>query len=288
VDEDFYSRISFQNTASENQAMDTAFAKQLVKGNYELYTFLKAERRFYVVKKDTLTYFLYNTLLDNHGEVIQQGNYSSRLVLLQRACGKPAFQNRSIEYGQKEMTNLFIDLNNCIAPGSATSLYHKSKLKTEIVVFAGGLPLGNQSQFSAEAVLRFSSPRLTRNTVLNIGVHFSNTVTTYTLGPQYYTGSPKPIPIQHQIICIPISIQYYFTNGRIRPYVYAGFSVGKLHETTESVALAQLGLQNGYGFSFLFGGGVEVRIVKRLFVKADYRNELLSQFPAIGIQYLIR
>jgi hypothetical protein len=70
--------------------------------------------------------------------------------------------------------------------------------------------------------------------------------------------------------------------------VYAGFSIGKLHETTESVALTQVGLQNGYGFSFLFGGGVEVRIVKRLFVKADYRNELLSQFPAIGIQYLIR
>ncbi|HMH32850.1 MAG TPA: outer membrane beta-barrel protein [Puia sp.] len=287
-DNNVYKSLSYQNIAEDVPVWETSFVKQLVRGQYDLYTLLKKERRFYIIKKDTVTYFLYSTVYSSGGEYQQQGNYSSRLVLLQRECEKLNANPQAAGFGQKEMSRFIFELDNCVAPGSAQTLYHPAKLVSELFIFAGGLPLGNNGQLTVEGQWRFSSPSLNKKTFLNIGIRYSYTTTSYTPDPTYY-GLTFPTQLQnHEIISVPLTIQYNFFNGTVRPYIYAGFSGSYLYETTGGEHSNDAGFQKSFGFSLVAGGGIEVRVVKRLFVKADYHYELLSQYPAIGIAYQIK
>ena len=283
VDQELYRKIIFNNLANDQATLDSCFARQLVGGVYALYTYWAGERRFYLATKDSATFFLFNSTYTGTGDLVQQGNYSSRLLLFQQACAKLGSRYESVGYGQKEMADYFQALNNCIKPGTSVSFYHKSKTKMEILAFVGGLPVGDQSQFTAEALLRFSSPRLSKNTFLNVGLHYAHVVTR---ASQLNSANLTYwITTKHDIYSLPITIQYNFATSWIRPYLYAGFSISDLHETDNGVQSSTSGFQENFGFTLVAGIGIEVRIVRRLFLRADYRYESLLQFPAIGIAY---
>src|ERR1700751_2678894 len=50
IDEDIFRSVKFLNTSLDNAQQDASFTKQLVLGKYELYTFTRKEKRFYIVR----------------------------------------------------------------------------------------------------------------------------------------------------------------------------------------------------------------------------------------------
>src|ERR1700682_3485182 len=64
--ENIYKSMRFMNTA-EDSVMETAFVKQLVRGEYNLYAYSKPDRRYYLLQKDETLYFLYDEVNRNSG-----------------------------------------------------------------------------------------------------------------------------------------------------------------------------------------------------------------------------
>ena len=79
--ENIYKSMRFMNTA-EDSVMETAFVKQLVRGEYNLYAYSKPDRRYYLLQKDETLYFLYDEVNRNSGEIIQKGNFYNYLNLV--------------------------------------------------------------------------------------------------------------------------------------------------------------------------------------------------------------
>ena len=68
IGNDIYLSKHFLNTAQDS-VMETVFVKQLVKGEYSLYSYSKEDLVFYLLQKDTTIYFLYDRVTDNLGEI---------------------------------------------------------------------------------------------------------------------------------------------------------------------------------------------------------------------------
>jgi hypothetical protein len=281
-----YKSISFLNTDPEILKRDSCFAKKLITGKYDLFVFARGDRQFYLIKNDTSTYFLYNSLLSNNGELITQGNYTNTLNLISIPCEKLASRYDRVGYGEKEMSDFVLALNKCISPETAVSYYQKPKSVMQIFLFAGGLPLGMQSQLTIEGLMRFSLPAVNKNTFLNVGLHYSSTHSAQSYVDPYYGDYSRNS--NHTIYSVPLTIQYDFISGIIRPYIYGGIGIAYLHQTVsgepEYIATLDKPVQN-FGISFVVGIGIEAKIINRLFVRVDYRYELVLQYPAIGIAY---
>src|SRR6516165_1435398 len=69
LDNDIFRKISFQNTTTGDAVTDSSFAKLLVSGFYELYTFERNDRRYYIVKNSAQSYLLYTNSYTQQGEV---------------------------------------------------------------------------------------------------------------------------------------------------------------------------------------------------------------------------
>ncbi len=280
-----YKSISFLNTDPEILKRDSCFARKLITGKYDLFVFARGDRQFYLIKNDTSTYFLYNSLLSNNGELITQGNYTNTLNLISIPCEKLASRYDRVGYGEKEMSDFVLALNKCISPETAVSYYQKPKSVMQIFLFAGGLPLGKNSQLTLDGSLRVSVPSVNKNTFLNIGLHYSSTHVISNRNDYYYGN--YTVTSTYNIFSVPLTIQYDFTRGRIRPYVYGGVGLGYLDQKILGTIYQYQGPlpTQKFGISLIVGGGIEAWIVKGLYIRADYRYELVSQYPSIGIAY---
>ncbi|MFI5153044.1 MAG: outer membrane protein [Chitinophagales bacterium] len=283
LDNDVFRMISFQNTVSGTAVTDGSFSKLLVSGFYELYTFERTEHRYYVVRNSAVTYLLFNSFYTPQGDLDVQGNYTSRLQILEGECDKMITHTDGLNYDQQTISKFIEELDECLIPGKTQNLYHKSESKMEILAWVGGLPLGAQSQFVGSAWLRFSAPRLNNKTFLNIGLQYSHTVRTKS--ELNYANLPVDNTTTNDVLSVPVNVQFNFTTGRLRPYIYGGFSVVlSSHEVIDGES-NDTGLQKSFGFTFLAGAGIEYRPIGGLIIKADYQYELFLHFPAIGIAY---
>jgi hypothetical protein len=227
---------------------------------------------------------LFNTFYTPQGDVDVQGNYVSRLQILESECDKMNTRTDGLNYDQQTISKFVAELDECINPGRTQKLYHKPESKMEILAWVGGLPLGAQSQLVASAWLRFSAPRLNRRTFLNIGFQYSRKVTT----SSYLNSAnlPTSSTILDEVFSVPISIQYNFTTTKLRPFFYGGFSVVlNSNYIVDGVKDDNSGLQKSFGITFVGGVCIEYRPIAGLIIKADYQYELYLHFPAIGIGY---
>ncbi len=115
IDEDIFRTVVFQNTSLDPVTTDTSFAKQLVLGKYELYSFTRRERPFFIVRDQSTSSLLFNTAYNGHGDVDQEGNYTSRLGLLKSQCATDFWTSQTIDYTEKDIASYISKLNNCIA-----------------------------------------------------------------------------------------------------------------------------------------------------------------------------
>jgi hypothetical protein len=275
--------IHFLNTTKGNTA-DTTFAKQLVSGEYNLFTYTNGSRRFFILQKDTTIYLLYDELFLNTGEIEQAANYQNYLYFISIPCDKLKNKSKQIGYDEKSISDFVQETNNCISGGSSVSYYKKQKMAITPIVFAGGLPMsGQQSQITANILLRFTIPRVDKQASLNIGLNYSST--TYmtadskALNPyyQYYT--------RYQIMSIPVTVQYNLTQTRIQPYCYLGFSGTYNIEDNLATGFWVRPNDKEYGGTLVAGLGIEARIISGLFMRADWRYEAILEYPAIGLSY---
>lgn len=278
-----FSSIHFLN-GSKGNIPDITFAKQLVSGLYNLFTYTNGARRFFILQKDTTIYQLYDELVSTTGEIEQGANYQNYLYFISIPCDKLNNKSKQIGYDEKSIADFVQETNNCISGGSSVSYFKKQKMAITPIIFAGGLPLsGQESQITANFQLRFTLPRVDKQASLNIGLNYS--VTTYmtadskALNPyyQYYT--------RYQIISIPVTIQYNITQTRIQPYCYLGFSGTYAIEDNLATGFWVRPNDKEYGGTLVAGLGIEARIIAGLFVRADWRYEAILEYPAVGLSY---
>ncbi len=285
-----YRSITFLGQATDSPRSKTYFAEQLVAGHYDLYMYIENEEPYYVVQDDTHSYLLYNSTYFPNGEEKVKGNYLQELTFLAVVCDKPVKHIAETKYNDKDIVALIIGLNRCADPGgSNTNYYHPPKSKTEVVIFAGGLPLAASGQITAEAMVRRYTPKINETVSLNFGVHYSSTVivtSSLNYGNVRFETSTKNV-----ILCVPVTVQYNFSEGLIQPYISFGAAPGYNVRSTSMPPGPGNGIpttSNRFIVGLVAEIGVEGYITQHFLIKAAWRYELQLQYPAIGIAYIFK
>jgi hypothetical protein len=279
---EIFRSIHFLNTSKGNTA-DTTFAKQLVSGLYNLFTYTNGSRRFFILKKDTTIYLLYDELMGS-GEMEQAANYQNYLYFISINCDKLKNMSKQVGYNEKSISNFVQETNNCISGGSSVIYFQKQKVVVTPIIFAGGLPLsGQESQITANLQLRFTLPRLEKKASLNIGLNYSST--TYMTSDAKALNSYYQYYTRTQIVSFPFTVQYNLTQTRIQPYLYLGCSGTYSTVNNLSSGFWVKPNEKGYSGTMVAGVGIEARIISGLFVRADWRYEAILEYPAIGLSY---
>ena len=278
-----YRSIPFHNSSKANE-MDTVFAKQLVSGEYNLFTYMKSAHRFFLLQRDTTVYLLYDAVFRSSGETDQVANYQNYLNFISISCDKMKNQYANVGFDEKSMADFVQQTNYCNSGTSSVSYYQKQKMTITPLVFVGGLPLsGQNSQITANFTLRLTLPHVDKKASINIGLNYSNTTRIMPYAEslntiyQYYT--------REQITSIPFTVQYNVTSTRVQPYFYLGFSYAYITKTNLATGYWVQPDEKYYGFTLVAGLGIEARIVSGLYAKVDWRYELFLQYPAIGVSY---
>jgi hypothetical protein len=285
MDEDIFRSVSFLNTSLDNPVLDSCFAKQLVSGKYNLYTYSRKERRFYVVISQKHAQLLFDNFYTNLGDPVQDGNFTSRMRLIMNECPEVSLKYQGFEFGQKQMAGYFENLDRCVAPASAKSYYHKNKTDMNLYLVAGSFPLKDYEQFCAEIGVRFNAPNLSRNTFLNVGLRYTYLNYISHDNDKNYPNIIYSTTTTSHIYSIPVTIQYDFLLNKIRPYVYAGFSALYNNETITTNFPYPDPDPIHPNFSPILGFGIEGYITKHLFLKVDERYEVYVQYPYFSVGY---
>jgi len=160
VGKEMYRTINFKNISQTN-ALDTVFAKQLVSGEYNLFTYMKSARRFFLLQRDITVYLLYDAVFRSSGETDQVANYQNYLNFISISCDKMKNQYANVGFDEKSMADFVQQTNNCISGTSSVSYYQEQKMTITPLIFLGGLPLsGQNSQITANFTLRFTLPHV--------------------------------------------------------------------------------------------------------------------------------
>ena len=129
------------------------------------------------------------------------------------------------------------------------------------------------------------APSLSRKTSLITGLvylqysdKFTRTVTS-----TLHTRTTKYHEVT-EIFEIPLLLRYKILEKAIQPYIYAGpgIALKKGKGFADQVAKA---IDQTWGVTIVGGAGIDGRITKNLFVKIEWRYDLLAHLPYIGIAY---
>lgn len=275
-----YRTISFVNKAGSQPVAETLFGQTLVSGKYSLYSIDEDGDIYYVVKKDTATWFLYDDKLSVSGLEVIPGNYRNQLMFFSAGCD--GLNIYKVPYSAKALTAFMLAVNQCQAPEIATSSYNvKRQLEVHYFVFMGG----SNNQFTLDATARLIDPRFDPRASLNIGLHYSATGGRNQAQKGIFSGLDIPIVdtnanVTARILSIPVTVQYDFLRGRIQPAVYLGFSASYL-----SLSPPAIGSVQRFRVAAVAGACIEAYITPHIFLKADLRLELLVQDPSIGVGF---
>jgi hypothetical protein len=285
IGNNIYLSKHFLNTAQDS-VMETAFVKQLVKGEYSLYSYSKDEQVYYLLQKDTSVYFLYDRVTDNLGEIKQEGNYMNYLNLISVGCEKLSNMYSRVVYSDKDLANFVLKADNCSSNEQATNYYQKAKSEMNEIAFVGGFP-PNLTQFTANLTLQYSLPRVYKNLFFNIGINYSFTAIQSSLNDyshDVYTN-------KYSIISIPCTIQYNLTTSRFQPYFDAGFSGSIYNETSSYGTYGEPQSPQHFVVSMAFGFGIQMMMGSHFYLRAEEAGSINGQYqmifqnPAVGIAY---
>lgn len=282
-----YKSISFKRSINNVVDEKNYFAKQLVQGEFDLFTYVEDEATYFVVFGNDTSYFLNNTIFNSLGATVVDGNFNQSIIRLAANCDKMG-STEWVIYTEKAVNSFITELNHCVAPEKATaSYYHKNKMQVHPFGFVGGLPLGKESQVTIEGGIKISSPQISKKAYLGIGIHYSNTQTTEeTLSPgniKYQTDK------KDMVVSIPVTLQFNFTTGIIQPFAIFGISAMQHTKTIYANPYTARTDNREFGVGGVIGIGLEGHITKSIFVNAEWRfeellqNTSIFQYPAIGI-----
>jgi hypothetical protein len=285
--ENIFSKITYTHPYTFSAA--TRFAKMLVDGNYRLYTFFQKDRNFFVINTyEDSTYLLFDDVFSNNSGIVDEvGNYKNQLLFLSVPCDTLKGLIDDLPYNQTAIAKYVDRLNKCILPSEQNVIvYKKEKSYLHIYVYAGGLILGQNLEYTGRIIGRITVPALDRNVSINFGVNFMKYHREY-LTRNMYSNALATRKIDRSLYSIPLTFQFDFTHGRIKPYIAAGLSLVYLAEKDTQTFLTQVD-DNRFGIGFILAAGIEGYITKRLMIKADYNYELYFHYPTLGIGYFFK
>jgi hypothetical protein len=109
--------MSFINTI-DGIIRDTVFARQLVSGINNLYTF-ESSARFFLLQSDKSIILLYDESQDGAGVVDQVANFRNYLNYISISCDKLKDKYLQVGYGEKSIANFVHQTNTCISGGTS-------------------------------------------------------------------------------------------------------------------------------------------------------------------------
>ncbi|MGC4038185.1 MAG: outer membrane beta-barrel protein [Chitinophagaceae bacterium] len=279
-----YDKVIFTDPA--DSLPKERFAKRLVEGYYRLYMFWKQDKRFFVLNtyRDS-TYLLYDDNTNSLGFSSEKGNYMDKLLFLSVNCDAVRKSLDGLGYTEKDMSNYVNRLNDCLQPSEQNAIvYKKNKSRFGLYAYAGGFIAGSKYEYTGRIIAKFTLPALDNNTSLNTGINYMTNKRTHIVkNISDLTTSEKAQ--YRNIVSIPMTIQYSFTQGIIRPYVDAGLSLDYIETKTQHDYDSKYNDDKRSGLGVIFSAGIEGYITHRLMVKADWRYELFAHYPTIGIGY---
>jgi hypothetical protein len=277
-----YRSVSYSDISRDHPIIKTCFAKLLVSGEYDLYSFTDDQGLFFLGRKDTTLYLLFDD--DLRTVPFVNGNFRNELNFFAVGCESLRSGIESINYSEQSITSFFRKLDECANPGKAVATYYqKAKAHVGFYAYAGGFAIASdQNQFTGEARLRLVYPSLDRGVSLNVGVHY--TYLNKKVVDQYYTVAKIYHAETYSIFSIPVTIQYNLTRGIVQPFVFAGFSACRNNITTfEQYVQSTDPYYRHFGLAFLAGCGVEVSLTHFLEARAEWRYEDILQWPTLGL-----
>jgi hypothetical protein len=250
----------------------TCFGKLLVAGELDLYTFTEQSWQYFLVRKESTYYLLYDD--DLQAAPYSQGNFRSELNFLASGC--PAMSNAvgSASYTEGGLRAFFQQLDGCLNPNQPVQSYHYGvKAHSGFLAYIGGMSYTGRSQFTMEARYRLFWPQLDPNLTFNVGVRFVD-LKKLKLG----------LLTDYQLFSIPVTIQYDLdmAKGRIHPFAYAGLSLVSANVTPNNPDVANVGAKG-----FVLGAGIEVKVYRCLWVRAEWREEYVAQIPTVGAAVIL-
>jgi hypothetical protein len=266
----------------------THFAKLLLEGSYKLFSFRrKDDLNFIVVNKDT-SYLLYDDVKSEYGDIFEKGNYQSLLFFFARECAKVSSKAATVNFSEEALLSFFVSLEKCTG-NNAVVHYSTSKAQKNIILSAGGFALDKRTEMAIQALGQFVLPSVNRKSSLLAGIAYlrstHESTTTYTLVEDHSK-------YETQVFEIPVMFRYEILQKAIQPYIYggAGAAFRKDKQTTTRVSLISAETEatgttetSDFGATVLMGAGINIRIVKNLFVNLDYRYDLYSHLPVAGL-----
>lgn len=284
-----YRALTFTTPLRSNAAPQTTFARLLVAGEFELYR-LYDENPYFLAKKDTILRFLYDD--DIHAVPYVKGNFRNELNFFAVGC---EFLRRGIEgmsYTEDNMIRYFQNLDACLNPNQRTTVY-KQTLKARLGFFAytgGGFYGKDANEFTGEARMRLTYPKLSKGLSFNIGFRYVDASRVVGYNSAVFS---KPT-VTYKQTSIPLTFQYNLTNGIFQPFIAAGFSM--IHTTTSYSGISAYyydnyiypdyvsdDYMNKWSLALLGAIGVEVPLTGFLQARLEWRFEEWLQVPTIGI-----
>lgn len=275
----------FQSVTFNHKLKDSAevtlFARNLISGTYTLYTFVEKASRLYLVRSpDNALHLLYNMYEPAHKHVSHQEDYRNKLIYFATSCQKMREIAQQVTYSQKSMIIFMYDVNDCVKPGFSNQQVNYKKPRTTVIPIAyiGGLPAGdNKTELTAQLNLRLTLPKISRTSFINTGV-------VYYRNQRIEKDGNKKVPTTTQFIGIPVTFQQNLTQGIVQPYVYVGAGVSYAMENAD-VGQDEKAEEKDLGADLIGGAGVDVYITQRLMAKVDWRYQIITHYPTIGIAY---
>jgi len=266
------------------------FAKTLSLGYYSLYTFWIKDEKYFIIKTPDNNYrLLADDERNSNGFLTQKGNFKNELLFISQSCEELREELERINYTEVNLIAYVTKLNKCVAPESNNSIvYKKEKSKLNIYAYAGGIALSKGNEYTGSIMGKLSVPAVDKNVSLNFGINYSiqHKSSIEDFGTYPYHAKQN---LERSIISVPLTVQYYFTNGFIKPYVDAGLSFD--HLTINGALKDARGHTSGerkFGLGFIAAIGIDGNITKNLFIRAEYRYELFLHHPTIGIAYTFK
>lgn len=265
------------------------FAKNLLSGYYSLYFFTKGETPYFLLKtRQDSSFLLYDVSYSPYATTVQEGNYKNLMAFLARDCNNLKNNVDRLLLTERDMIKFVADLNTCTDPSSKTVVnYVKPKTQFRVYAYAGGIVVAEGSyEYTGRVVGRFSLPAIDKNTFINVGFNYSYHQEKHYYKTLYLSDKPKTDQFTH--IGIPITIQYNFLSGIIRPYVNAGLYLvyEKQNEINDFYNI--LVKPTSFTPTYILGAGVECPLTSNFMIKADYSYDLFSHYPTVGIAYFFK
>jgi hypothetical protein len=273
----------------EGTGKQTHFAKLLMTGAFEVFSFWKKDNLYFAVYTSDSSYLLYDDQTTQLGVVTEQGNYQNFLAFFARECPKVNAVAAKVNFNEQAMISYFTSLEKCNGTFNGTQIsYSKPKTERYISVTAGGFALDKKSEIFAQALIQFTWPSFSKKTSLNTGLtysrHSNETSNSYSLGE-----------IKDELVTelyeLPLIVRYNILSKRVRPYIYGGAAIGARREMETVSKVSSLETETfktnhtSFGATVLVGGGIEVWAWRNFVLNVDWHYDLISHLPVIGLGY---